>query len=81
MEAAVHMHALREESQREDDVTRLEPRVAAIEVDLRDLRKSMDQKLDKLDAKLDVRFERQDTKQTILLEKLDARFGSSYGSP
>lgn len=82
------MRALREEFQMEDDVTRLEPRVAAIEgevaqldsrfagveVDLRDLRKSMDRKLDKLDAKLDVRFERQDAKLATVLDHLSARF-------
>ena len=89
------MHALREDFPVEDDVMQLEPRVARIEgevsqsncrlagveVDIRELRKSMDQKLDKLDdrmrnldAKLDARFERQDAIWERALEKLDARF-------
>lgn len=96
------MNASREDFRMADDVMLLEPRVAKIEgeviklnsrlagveVDLRDLRKSMDQKLDKLDArferrdanlataleKLDARFERQDANLATALEKLDARF-------
>jgi chromosome segregation ATPase len=82
------MNALREELPMEDNFMLLEPRVARIEgevaqlnsrlagveVDLRDFRKSADQKLDKLDAKLDVRFERQDARLETVLEKLDARF-------
>jgi G:T-mismatch repair DNA endonuclease (very short patch repair protein) len=73
------MNALREEFPMESD---------AVQADLRDLRKSMDQKFDRQDARLasaleqlsarfktqDERFERQDTKQIILLEKMDARF-------
>lgn len=93
------MHALREELPVEDDLTRLEPRVARIEgefiqlnsrlagveVDLRDFRKSVDSKLDKLadgmDSKLkgelkvlverlDARFEKQDAKLEAVIEKL-----------
>jgi uncharacterized membrane protein YccC len=66
------MNALREEFPMENDT---------VEADLRDLRKSVDQKIDNLDAKFDVwsqkqevRFEKQDAKQITLLEKLDARF-------
>jgi uncharacterized membrane protein YccC len=66
------MNALREEYPMENDT---------LEADLRDLRKSVNQKLDNLDAKFDVwsekqevRFEKQDAKQLSLLEKLDARF-------
>ena len=95
------MHALAEEFPVEDDIARLEPRIAMIEgeftqlnarlsgveVDLRDLRKPMDQKLDalnggiiRLDAKLearfakqDERFERQDAKLQALVERQDAK--------
>lgn len=98
------MHALREEFPVEDDVTRLEPRVARIEgelthlaqlnsrlagveVDLRDLRKSVDQSLDRRDIKLETkfenlvakidrleaRFEKLDSKLEAAVEKLDAK--------
>lgn len=88
------MHALREEFPVEDAVMQLEPRVARIEgeviqlnsrlagveVDLRDLRKSMDQKLDRpdvrfeqLDAKWDARLEKVVAKWDAGLEKLDAK--------
>jgi Skp family chaperone for outer membrane proteins len=66
------MNALREEFPMENDT---------VGADLRDLRKSVDQKFEKLEAKLDDRFERQDarfdkqdTKHLILVEKMDARF-------
>ena len=53
------MHALKQEIPVEDD--------------LRDLRTSMDQKLDRLDAKLAAGFERQDTKLATMLQQLGAR--------
>jgi len=83
------MRAMREEFPVEDIFMRLEPRFvriegevtqvnsrfAVFEVDLRDLRKSLDQKFDKLDAKfdkLDARFDKLDAK----IDRVDAKFES-----
>lgn len=64
----------------EGEVTQLNSRLAGVEVDLRDFRKSMDQKLDtldarfvQLDAKWDARFEKLDAKWDARFEKLDAK--------
>jgi len=89
----VRMHALREESPVEDDFMRLEPRIARIEgevtqlnsragrveLDLREMRTSMDQKLDKLDAKVDTLFEKLDAKMDALFGKLDAKMDTLFG--
>jgi predicted nucleic acid-binding Zn-ribbon protein len=78
----------------EDEIMRLEPRIARIEgqadhfnsrlrnaeVDLRDLRQSMDRELgkldariDKVDAKLEAKFEKLIAKLETVVEKLDAK--------
>ena len=86
MEALALMNALREELAVEDSVTGPEPRVARIEGDVAqlnsrlagvevDLRKSMDQKLDKVDSgfdKVDARFDRVDARFDRLEGRLDA---------
>lgn len=87
------MHALMEEFPVEDAVMRLEPRVARIEadvgqlnsrhavveIDLRDLRKSMDQKLDEADARFDrseARLDAAFAKLEARIDRLDAKFES-----
>src|SRR6185437_6766626 len=82
------MSALREELPMEDDIARLEPRVARIEadvsqlngrvanveVDLRDLRTSMDHKLEVMDAKFDHRLEVLRATMAEGFKAIDARF-------
>jgi phage shock protein A len=82
------MLALREELPMEDDVSRLEPRVARIEadvsqlnarvanveVDLRDLRTSMDHKLEVMDTKFDHRLEVLTATLAEGFKAMDARF-------
>lgn len=89
------MHALREEFPAQEDAGRLEPRVAKIEsdvaqlnsrlagveVDLRDFRKSMDQKLDKIDyrfANLDDWLKQLDSNWNARLETQDARWKATF---
>jgi hypothetical protein len=81
------MLALREEHPMEDDVARLEPRVARIEadvsqlnarvgnieVDLRDLRTSMDHRLEVMDVKFDHRLEVLTTTMAEGFKAMDAR--------
>lgn len=80
--------ALREDLPVEDDIARLEPRVARIEadvsqlnarvanveVDLRDLRASMDHKLEVIDAKFDHRLEVLTATMAEGFKAIDARF-------
>ncbi|HEV7135809.1 MAG TPA: hypothetical protein VGN43_04190 [Steroidobacteraceae bacterium] len=82
------MHALLEEFPVDNDVMRLEPRIARIEgeitqlnsrvggveLDLRELRKSTDQKLDTLDTKIETAFKMLDAKIGAAFEKLDGKF-------
>lgn len=82
------MLALREELPMEDDIARLEPRVARIEadvsqlnarvanveVDLRDFRKSMDHRLEVMDGKFDHRLEVLTATMAEGFRAIDARF-------
>jgi len=63
----------------ETDILNIKNSVAKLEVDMRDMRKSMDQKFDLLDAKLDRKFDSLDVKFASLDAKFDAKFASVDG--
>lgn len=81
------MRALRAESSAEGGVMRLQSRVAriegevtylnwhlaSVETDLRDLRRSVDQRLDQVDAKIEAKVDRLDDKLEAAVEKFDAK--------
>ena len=60
----------------ETGIVNIKHNVAKLEVDMRDMRKSMDQKFDLLDAKLDRKFDSLDVKFASLDAKFDAKFAS-----